>query len=278
MFCLILSVFHFKTNYYLCVAVTLVAAVLYWAAESCWCLHVVFRVRRINWTKYKLMKNDSYAETNCTFTHHKGAPALVVCVCVCLQSNCVELCCTARWHKAFLCQSAGGPTVCVACCSLVHAYMRTCVSHWCRSLETLSASGLGGWTEAPRHSAAVKWAIVLLMLRRAVTQTWGGNGLLKYMQSTTRCLWSPGNSTGPTVHAGILLNIQAFSLRCSRRSEHSLCMFQITYNKCRVIVGAISIGGILFSYVLMFINVSSSCHVGRVWPTNYNPEIFKLKA
>lgn len=83
MFCLILSVFHFKTNYYLCVAVTLVAAVLYWAAESCWCLHVVFRVRRINWTKYKLMKNDSYAETNCTFTHHKGAPALVVCVCVC---------------------------------------------------------------------------------------------------------------------------------------------------------------------------------------------------
>lgn len=200
------------------------------------------------------------------------------CVCVCLQSNCVGLCCTARWHKAFLCQSAGGPTVCVACCSLVHAYMRTCVSHWCRSLETLSASGLGGWTEAPRHSAAVKWAIVLLMLRRAVTQTWGGNGLLKYMQSTTRCLWSPGNSTGPTVHAGILLNIQAFSLRCSRRSEHSLCMFQITYNKCRVIVGAISIGGILFSYVLMFINVSSSCHVGRVWPTNYNPEIFKLKA
>lgn len=81
-------------------------------------------------------------------------------------------------------------------------FMRTCVSHCCRSLETLSASGLGGWTEAPRHSAAVKWAIVLLMLRRAVTQTWGGNGLLKYMQSTTRCLWSPGNSTGPTVHAG----------------------------------------------------------------------------
>lgn len=122
MFCLILSVFNFKTNYYLCVAVTLVAAVLYWAAESCWCLHVVFRVRRINWTKYKLMKNYSYAETNCTFTHHKGAPALVVCVS--LQSNCVGLCCTARWHKVFLCQSAGGPAVCVACCTLVHAYMR----------------------------------------------------------------------------------------------------------------------------------------------------------
>lgn len=89
MFCLILSVFHFKTNYYLYVAVTLVAAVLYWAAESCWCLHVVFRVRRINWTKYKLMKNDSYAETNCTFTHHKGAPALVVCVCSLTVLGCV---------------------------------------------------------------------------------------------------------------------------------------------------------------------------------------------
>lgn len=54
------------------------------------------------------------------------------CVCVCLQSNCVGLCCTARWHKAFLCQSAGGPAVCVACCSLVHAYMRTCV-HACHT-------------------------------------------------------------------------------------------------------------------------------------------------